>query len=145
MDPSILPLNEKIDASVRNYAERIAHYVKEFNPDVIVDLDFDDSTNTELTERATTASIQTEFGLVSVFPNFRSGGSSAAILNRGLVNAMVAEGFTEEEINDAVIYSSLLEYNESNAELLGAVLAKDMGFQHQKGAMFETGEAEDER
>jgi len=130
-----LPRNEKIDAAVLKYVEQMVFYAKQFNKNIVVEVEYEDMNNELVTERALAASVRSENAFVTVFPNFTDGCAHASLLNRGLVSQMLLEGFTKDKIinSDLAVMGSLVEYSDKHAEMFGAALAKDMGLQHQKG------------
>lgn len=132
MDPILLPLNEIVDNAVREFAERIAHYSRETNPAIEVVVEYADATKADNTEKASIATVMSDYGVVTVFPDFTKNSAAAAIMNRGLIQAMMAEDFSDDEIGMTKIYSAALPYTEDNAQMFSAVLAVDMGLQHQK-------------
>lgn len=132
MDPSFLPLNEKVDSAVKKYAETILEYVKTLDSEIEVVVDEELTSNEGDTCSASIIDIQTEIGLITIFPDFKSNSAKAAMLNKGLMSAMILEGFDEDEINNAPVYSGLLSFSIDNAEIFAILLTEDMDIQHQK-------------
>lgn len=132
MDPSELPLNEKVDLAVKKYAETITEYVKTLRPDIELIIEANLAADEGDTCSASIIDIQTEMALITIFPDFKEQTSKAAMLNKGLISAMELEGFDDEEINNAPVYSGLLPFNIDNAEIFAMLLTEDFEIQHQK-------------
>lgn len=132
MDNFLLPVNEEVDGAVKDYAESIVGYIKQIHPEVEVVMEYNDAANEQETHKAKMADIQTEYGFVTIFPDFNKKTARAALLNRGLISAMELEGFNDEQINNSPVYSSLLPFSIENAEVLALILTNDFGLQHQK-------------
>ena len=132
MDPSELPLNEKVDLAVKKYAEAIAEYVKTLRPDIELIIEENLASDEGDTCSASIIDIQTEMALITIFPDFKEQTSKAAMLNKGLISAMELEGFDDEQINNAPVYSGLLPFNIDNAEIFAMLLTEDFEIQHQK-------------
>ena len=54
------------------------------------------------------------------------------MLNKGLISAMGLEGFDDEAISNAPVYSALLPFSVDNAEIFAILLTEDFEIQHQK-------------
>ena len=132
MDPLLLPLNDNVDNAVKEFAECITQYARKSNPAADVVVDYDDATKADGTERASIATIFSNYGVVTVFPDFKYNTATATIMNRGMVQAMMAEDFSDAEIGAEKIYSAPVSYTDENAQMLAAFLTVDMGLQHQK-------------
>lgn len=132
MDPFELPLNEKVDSAVKQYAEAIIEYVKTLQPDIELIIEEELASDEDDTCSASIIDLQTEMALITIFPDFKDQSSKAAMLNKGLVSAMELEGFDDTEINSAPVYSGLLPFSVDNAEIFAIILTHDVGLQHQK-------------
>jgi hypothetical protein len=132
MEPSYAPINEKVDVAVKQYVDAIIEYITTINPDIDYDLDYDETTNSANTQKASIADIHTERGFVTIFPDFMHESAKASLLNRGMISAMELEGFDEDQINDAPIYGTLMPFSIENAKIFAIILTRDMGLQHQK-------------
>lgn len=132
MDPSELPLNEKVDSAVKKYAEAIVEYVKTLRPEMEVIVEEELTCDEGDTCSASIIDIQTEMALITIFPDFRQQSAKAAMLNKGLISAMSLEGFDDNEISNAPVYSGLLPFSIDNAEIFAILLTEDMEIQHQK-------------
>lgn len=132
MEPSYAPINEKVDTAVKQYADAIIEYITTINPDIDYELDYDETTNSANTEKASIADIHTKNGFVTIFPDFVNDSAKGSLLNRGMIRSMELEGFDEDEINDAPIYGTLMPFSIENAKIFAIVLTRDMGLQHQK-------------
>lgn len=128
-----VPLNETVDTAVRKFSKDILSVAKELDGSVDVEIDYEDELRADHKERACSALIQSKFGAIIIFPDFVNQSTKASIINRGLIRAMEAEGFGDEEINNAVIYGNLLDNVEDNLHILGLFLTRDLGLQYQKG------------
>jgi hypothetical protein len=68
-----------------------------------------------------------------IFPNFGKKTSCAYILNRGMVNRMLKEGFSEEFIQrNGGIYSDEFEFTQKNVKMLGYYLTHKINHDNQK-------------
>jgi len=132
MESDALPVNEIVNNAVVNYCDTIVQYIKAINPDVEYDLEYDQISNEEETQQSSIADIQTEYGFVTIFPDFKENTANAALLNRGMIRAMELEGFDDDTINEAPVYGSLMPFSPENAELMALVLTNDFDLQHQK-------------
>lgn len=137
MSQSYLPLNENVDAAVRGFVAAIVANIEARDPDIEVDVEFDDANSVNDQERAAICNINTQHGIVIVFPDFIAQTAKASILNRGLVQGMQLEGFDDAEIDGTKTLSKLIDNTEENATLLGAFLSRDLGLQHQKDMSYE--------
>jgi len=132
MEYSDLPTNEKVDAAVKEYAETIVKYIRAIDPKVNYDLDYELMTDEAETQKSVIADIQTEYGFVTIFPDFNKIGAKAALLNRGKILAMELEGFDDDTINSTEVHGTLMPYTLENAETFAFILTQDFGLQHQK-------------
>jgi hypothetical protein len=127
-----MELHEKIDTTVREYADAILGRVKSIAPNISLVSDFEKGPSEDGKYYASVCDIQTEYGFVTIFPDFNKESAKAAILNRGLVRAMDLEGFDENEINEARVYGDLMPFTEESVDIIVLVLTEDLGLQHQK-------------
>lgn len=132
MDPSSLPLNEKVDSAVKNYADVILEYAKKLNPTIEVEMVDDLTTDQENTCSASIIDIQSEYAMITIFPDFNKQSALASMLNKGLIISMDLEGFDDETISNSPIYSGLLPFSVDNAEIFAILLTEDLEIQHQK-------------
>jgi hypothetical protein len=132
MDPSFLPLNEKVDLAVKKYAETIVEYVKTLRPEIEVMLEKELAADEGDTCSASIIDVQTEMALITIFPDFKQQNAKAAMLNKGLISAMGLEGFDDEAISNAPVYSALLPFSVDNAEIFAILLTENFEIQHQK-------------
>jgi hypothetical protein len=95
-------------------------------------VEYNETTNTTNTQKSSILDIHTEYGFVTIFPDFVHDSAKASLLNRGMIRAMELEDFDEDEINDAPVYGTLMPFSIENAKLFAIVLTRDMGLQHQK-------------
>ena len=108
---------------VLEYAHDIIHAANLQNKDIEVSIDFDLAVNSTSTLSAAKAKIESALGAIMVFPNFKKQSSTAYILNRGVINRMLKEGFTEEFVQrNGNIYSDEFEFTQKNVKLLGYYL-----------------------
>jgi hypothetical protein len=124
--------HQKIDVVVKEYMDAIMAGVKSIAPDIAVVSDCETTSSGDGKFEASICDVQTEFGFVTIFPDFNKETAKAAILNRGLVRAMDLEGFDEKEINKAKVYGDLMPFTQESIDMLVLVLTEDLGLQHQK-------------
>lgn len=124
--------NEKVDRAVKDYADTIINTIKNLYPTLPLVSECDDASSEDGKYYASICDIQTEYGFITIFPDFNKESAKAAILNRGLIRAMDIEGFSEEEINDAKVYGDLMPFNLESIDMILLVLTEDLGLQHQK-------------
>jgi hypothetical protein len=124
--------HQKIDVVVKEYMDAIMAGVKSIAPDIAVVSDCETTSSEDGKFEASICDVQTEFGFVTIFPDFNKETAKAAILNRGLVRAMDLEGFDEKEINKAKVYGDLMPFTQESIDMLVLVLTEDLGLQHQK-------------
>ena len=75
--------------------------------------------NTSNESYASSVAIVTKFGIVLVLPDFANNFTYAYIMNRGMMNAMTLEGYTQEYILTAgKIYSSKFIFNSESVKSL---------------------------
>jgi hypothetical protein len=132
MEPSDLPINQTVDTAVNQYAEAIVAGIKALNSSIEIDVEYNEAMGNDETCRASIVDIQTEFGFVTIFPDFAQQSSKAALLNRGLIGAMELEGFDDDTINDSPVYGTLTAFTPENVDVFVLVLTNDFGLQHQK-------------
>lgn len=122
--PFSQPVHESVEKAVRDYTDRIIQSIKSENPSIEVDVDLDACLNRDETFQANSTLITTEFGTVTVFPDFLRESARAAVVCLGNINQMVAEGFTEEQIlEEGKIYGQLVLPCEESYSLLGYYLS----------------------
>ena len=124
--------HQKIDVVVKEYMDAIMAGVKSIAPDIAMVSDCEITSSEDGKFEASICDVQTEFGFVTIFPDFNKESAKAAILNRGLVRAMDLEGFDEEEINKAKVYGDLMPFTQESIDMIVLVLTEDLGLQHQK-------------
>ena len=118
---------------VLEFAHDIIHSAQLQNKDIKVSIDFDTAINSDQTLAAAKAKIDSDFGTIMVFPNFGKKTSCAYILNRGMVNRMLKEGFSEEFIQrNGGIYSDEFEFTQKNVKMLGYYLTHKINHDNQK-------------
>lgn len=132
MEYSDIPLNKKADAAVKEYCDAIASYIKQMDPEVDFEVDYEYILDDKEKQKATIADIQSPYGFVTIFPDFNENNAKAALFNRGLIMAMELEGFDDDTINSAPSHGTLMPFSLENAETFALVLTQDVGLQHQK-------------
>ena len=132
MDSFLLPTNEKVNAAVKEYTDAILGYITTIDPDIDYEVDYDEASDDKEETKAAIVDIQTEYGFLTIFPDFNKQGAMAALLNRGMIGAMELEGFDDDTINNAPVYSELMPFSIENAEMFAIMLTNDVGLQHQK-------------
>jgi hypothetical protein len=136
MDPSsLLPTNEEVNSAVKEYTDAILGYITTIDPDIDYEVDYDEAADDKEETKAAIIDIQTEYGFLTIFPDFNKKGAMAALLNRGMIGAMELEGFDDDTINNAPVYTELMPFSVENAEMFAIILTNDMGLQHQKNIL----------
>lgn len=108
---------------VLEFTHDIVHAAELQNKDCKVSVDFDTAMNSDETLIAAKAKIDSQLGTIMVLPNFGKKTSCAYIINRGVINRMLQEGFTEEFVQrNGNIYSDQFEFTQKNVKLLGYYL-----------------------
>jgi hypothetical protein len=132
INPDLLPPDEQVEEAVKQYADAIVTYISTISPDIEVEVDYNPLPNEDETLRASACDIKTEYGFVTIFPNFKKQCAKATILNIGMMRSMQIEGFDDEAIRNAPIYGNLMAYTIENVEIFATLLTQDLGLQHQK-------------
>jgi hypothetical protein len=135
MDEESLPVNDKINAAVAEYTDAIIKYITTIDPDIDYEVDYDETMDDTHTQKAAIVDIQSEYGFLTIFPDFRKNAARAGLLNRGLIGAMELEGFDDDTINSAPVYGALMPFSVENAEMFAIILTNDVGLQHQKNIL----------
>ena len=143
IDPDI-PTNEKVDEAVRKFADTLVAAVRKLDKSIEIEMDFELTTKTDGSEKASVGTVSTKYGEITIFPDFNKQSAKAAIFNRGLVNSMILEGFSENDINEALIYSNMFTCQKKTIDAIASFLTKDLGFQAQKQFDFEEVDEEEE-
>jgi hypothetical protein len=125
-------LDEVTDKAVKDYADAIVEAVTALHPDIAIVSECEDATSEDQKYHAAMCDIQTEMGFVTIFPDFKNKSAKAAILNRGMVAAMQLEGFDDDDINNAPVYSDLFPPSAESLDVITLVLTEDLDLQHQK-------------
>ena len=123
--PESSQLDEVTDAQVEKFAHAICKWVAERFPDRQLELhdDGDMALDETETKRARIMYITTELGTVRILPDFRKKSSVAMVINMGMVNAMLKEGYDYDYIGrEGKIYSDPVPFKESTVEVLGYYL-----------------------
>lgn len=128
----MMELHEKIDEVVKRYADQIVECIKSIDPNLPLFSDCELTQSEDGKFEASICDVQTEYGFVTIFPDFNKESAQAAILNRGLVRAMELEGFDEDEINKQKVYGDLMPFTQESIDMIVLVLTEDLGLQHQK-------------
>lgn len=132
MEYSDIPINTKVDAAVKQYTDDIVKHIIDADNNIEYEVDYDETTNTTNTQKSAIVDIHTEYGFVTIFPDFVNDSAKGSLLNKGMIRSMELEGFDDDEINNAPIYGTLMPFGIENAKLFAIVLTRDMGLQHQK-------------
>lgn len=132
-DFSYLPLNETVAAAVRKYADAIIASARAFDPNTDVSVEYEIfAENTDHTERAPVGMVSSGFGVVTVFPNFKTNSASACVYNRGKVQYMRLEGFDDDVIDATPTLGKLVKQTKINVKGFGFFLTQDLGLESQK-------------
>ena len=114
---------------VLEFAHDIIHSAQLQNKDIEISIDFDTAISSDRTRVAAKARINSELGTIMVFPNFGKNSSSAYILNRGIINRMRKEGFSEEFIQrNGGIYSDQFNFTQKSVKQLGYYLTHKINY-----------------
>lgn len=132
MEYSDIPINTKVDAAVKQYTDDIVKHIIDADNNIEYEVDYDETTNTTNTQKSAIVDIHTEYGFVTIIPDFVNDSAKGSLLNKGMIRSMELEGFDDDEINNAPIYGTLMPFSIENAKLFAIVLTRDMGLQHQK-------------
>lgn len=132
MEYSDIPVNAKVDAAVKQYTDDIVKHIIDTDNNIEYEVEYNETTNTTNTQKSAIVDIHTEYGFVTIFPDFMHDSAKGSLLNRGMIRAMELEGFDDDEINNAPVYGTLMPFSIENAKLFALVLTRDMGLQHQK-------------
>lgn len=127
-----IPVNAKVDAAVKQYTDDIVKHIIDTDNNIEYEVEYNETTNTTNTQKSAIVDIHTEYGFVTIFPDFMHNSAKGSLLNRGMIRAMELEGFDDDEINNAPVYGTLIPFSIENAKLFALVLTRDMGLQHQK-------------
>ncbi len=112
-------LSEKTNSAVLEFVKRIITGIKKTDSDIVVSLRREMMVNTSNESYASSIAIVTKFGIVLVLPDFANNFTYAYIMNRGIMNAMTLEGYTQEYILTAgKIYSSKFIFNAESVKSL---------------------------
>jgi hypothetical protein len=123
----------QVNECVREFAHDIIHSAQLQNKEIKVSIDFDTAINSDQTLIAAKARINSDLGTIMVFPNFGKKSSSAYILNRGMINRMRKEGFSEEFIQrNGGIYSDQFNFTQKNVKMLGYYLTHKINHDNEK-------------
>jgi hypothetical protein len=125
-------LDKVTDDAVKEYADAIVEAIVSLNPEIAIVSECEDVNSEDEKYHASMCDIQTEMGFVTIFPDFKNKAAKAAILNRGMVSAMQIEGFEDEDINNAPVYSDLLPLSIESLDVITLLLTEDLDLQHQK-------------
>lgn len=122
--PFAQPTHEVVEQAVTHYTDQIVKAVKEYDPLLEVEVDLDPCLNSDETYQANSSLITTKHGMVTVFPDFNRTSARAAVVCVGAIAQMVAEGFTEEQIQeDCKVYGQLVPPCTENYSLFGYYLS----------------------
>lgn len=127
-----IPVNAKVDAAVKQYTDDIVKHIIDTDDNIEYEVEYDETTNATNTQKSSIANIHTEYGFITIFPDFVNDSAKASLLNRGMIRSMELEDFDDDEINNAPIYGTLIPFSIENAKIFAIVLTRDMGLQHQK-------------
>jgi len=123
----------QVNECVREFAHDIIYSAQLQNKEIKVSIDFDTAINSDQTFIAAKARINSDLGTIMVFPNFGKKSSSAYILNRGMINRMRKEGFSEEFIQrNGGIYSDQFNFTQKNVKMLGYYLTHKINHDNEK-------------
>lgn len=117
------PTDNATNACVLEFAHDIVDSAKRQKEDCEVAIDFYIAVNSSETLSASKAKITSHLGTIMVCPRFKQKTSCAYIINKGVINRMMKEGFSEEFIqNNGSIYSDMFEFTQKSIKQLGYYL-----------------------
>lgn len=115
--------DEATNEQVKKFAHGICNWIYERFPDYGIELAEDIAFNSDHTQSAMEMSISTDLGVVIVLPDFKNMSAAAVVLNLGIVQAMMKEGFEIDYIEkNGDIYSNPIAFTDSTVEVLGYYL-----------------------
>ena len=119
----------QVNECVMEFAHDIIHSAQLQNKDIKVSIDFDTAISSDQTRVAAKARIDSDLGTIMVFPNFGKNSSSAYIVNRGIINRMRKEGFSEEFIQrNGGIYSDQFNFTQKSVRQLAHYLTHKINY-----------------
>lgn len=111
---------DQMNNDVLNFANNI---VQRASREIKCELRFKCALDISETFESRIAEIESEFGLVNVFPDFVNFTAFAYVVNRGIIHNMHQEGFTREFIEtNGKIYSEKLNFTDANVKTLSYYL-----------------------
>jgi len=118
--------DEQADNSAKLFAEAIRDEIYELDGSQIGNVSFDHEmvANTDLSRKARSILIRSNFGAVIVFPNFKKKGvASAAVLNLGVIRGMKQEGYTADYIQEnGKIYGDMKPHDAKSVQMFAYYL-----------------------
>ena len=123
--PESSQLDEVTDAQVEKFAHAICEWIVERFPDRQLELhdDGDVALDETETKHARIVHISTDLGTIRILPDFRKQSAAAMVINMGLVNAMLKEGYDYDYIGrEGAIYSDPVPFKDSTVEVLAYYL-----------------------
>jgi hypothetical protein len=132
-DYSLCETDARTNECVMEFTHDIIHSAELQNKDIKLSVNFDTAINSDQTLVAAKARLDSDLGTIMIFPNFGKKTSVAYIINRGIINRMLKEGFTEEFVQrNGSIYSDEFEFTQKNVKLLGYYLTHKINHDNQK-------------
>ena len=116
-----------VSDSVKIFVEHICAMILIHRQEEPVQLDWEDCESEDETKHGEIAMIQTAWGLVHVYPNFRTDRASAFVIARGRISSMLSEGLDFDNISDVDgLLSREFEHSAESARFLGKYLTGPM-------------------
>lgn len=123
--PENSKLDEEVDEQVEKFATEICKWIYERFPEKHIEFtnDGDMALSSDHTRYAREMYVSTDLGTVRVVPDFRKRSAAAMVINMGLVNAMLKEGYDYDYIStEGKIYSDPVPFKESTVDIFGYYL-----------------------
>lgn len=123
-----MKLNTTVDVAVESYAERIVELVnsKNFEAECFVEYQHG-VTKADKSEHARSALIKSEFGMVQIYPDFKTNSAGAFIYLVGKIKNLISEGFDIDYIiKNEVTMSNIIPHSDEGVKLLGHYLSHKM-------------------
>lgn len=123
--PEGCELDVAADEQVEKFATEICKWVYDRFPDKEINLinDGDMAVSTDQKKHAREMYVATDLGTVRILPDFKKHTAVGMVINMGLVNAMLKEGYDYDYIaTEGRIYSDPVPFKTSTVDVLGYYL-----------------------
>lgn len=123
--PDDSELDEVADEQVEKFATEICEWIYERFPDKEINFinDGDMAISSDEKSYAREMYVSTDLGTVRILPDFKKHSAVGMVINMGLVNAMIKEGYDYDYIaREGKIYSNPVPYKDSAVDVFGYYL-----------------------